>query len=160
MVDANFDAVKDARWHVEANHLKNIKVLEGIVGADGKSEKASFYVHTSNVCSTTAPADGTPRDSNTWTQIQAPCVKVEENWLKFFGDIPCELLKIDIEGSEMDFFRNEPAFLNRVQTILIEWHKWRVSLKELETYLGSKGFSLKSILYEDEGLGTAIFLRK
>ena len=160
MVDANFDAVKDARWHVEANHLKNIKVLEGIVGADGKSEKASFYVHTSNVCSTIAPADGTPRDSNTWTQIQAPCVKVEENWLKFFGDILCELLKIDIEGSEMDFFRNEPAFLNRVQTILIEWHKWRVSLKELETYLGSKGFSLKSILYEDEGLGTAIFLRK
>jgi hypothetical protein len=87
-------------------------------------------------------------------------VKVEENWVKFFGDIPCELLKIDIEGSEMDFFRNEAVFLNRVQTILLEWHKWRVSLAELQTYLGEKGFTLKSILHEDAGLGTAIFYRK
>jgi FkbM family methyltransferase len=160
MVDANFDAVEDARWHVQANHLDNVKVLDGIVGADTKSDKATFYVHTSNVCSTTAPAEGAEMDSNTWTKIVAPVVKVEENWAKNFGDAPCELLKIDIEGSEMDFFRNEPIFLNRVQTILLEWHKWRVSLKELETFLGSEGFALKTVLHEDEGLGTAIFYRK
>lgn len=159
MVDANFDAVEDARWHVQANNMKDVHVLEGIVGADGKSEQASFYVHTSNVCSTATPAEGTTIDSDTWTKIQAPCVKVEENWAKFFGDTPCELLKIDIEGSEMDFFRNEAAFLKRVQTILIEWHKWRVSLAELEAFLKEKGFSLKSVLHEDEGLGTAIFSR-
>jgi len=160
MVDANFDAVEDARWHVEANNMKSVKVLEGIVGADPNTEKASFFVHTSNVCSTTAPVAGTEIDANTWTKIQAPCVKVEENWLKFFGNIPCELLKIDIEGSEMDFFRNEAAFLNRVQTIILEWHKWRVSLDELKNYLGSQGFTLKTVLHEDEGLGTAIFQRK
>jgi len=160
MVDANFDAVEDARWHVATNHLSNIKVLEGIVGADQKNDRASFYVHTSNVCSTTQPVEGDARDKSTWTKIEAPCVKVEENWVKFFGDIPCELLKIDIEGSEMDFFRNEAVFLNRVQTILLEWHKWRVSLAELQTYLGEKGFTLKSILHEDAGLGTAIFYRK
>jgi FkbM family methyltransferase len=160
MVDANFDAVEDARWHVTANHMKNVKVLEGIVGADQNEERASFYVHTSNVCSTTLPADGDPNDSSTWTKIEAPCVKVEENWVKFFGDAPCELLKIDIEGSEMDFFRNEAAFLKRVQTILLEWHKWRVSLAELEAFLGANGFLLQSILQEDAGLGTAIFSRK
>ena len=38
--------------------------------------------------------------------------------------------------------------------------RWRVSLKELETFLGSKGFALKTVLHEDEGLGTAIFWRK
>ena len=159
MVDANFDAVEDARWHVEANKMSDVKVLEGIVGADAKSEKANFYVHTSNVCSTTAPADGAEVDRSTWTQIEAPCVKVEENWVKFFGNIPCELLKIDIEGSEMDFFKNESVFLSRVQTIILEWHKWRVSLDELKSYLGSQGFTLKTVLHEDEGLGTAIFAR-
>ena len=159
MVDANIEAVEDARWHVEANQMKNVKVLEGIVGADSKAEKASFYVHTSNVCSTTAPVNGGELDHSTWTQIQAPCVKIEENWTKFFGNAPCELLKIDIEGSEMDFFRNEAAFLGRVQTILIEWHKWRVSLDELKSYLGALGFSLKKVLDENEGLGTALFSR-
>jgi len=160
MVDANFAAVEDARWHVAANHLKNVHVLEGIVGAAQDDERASFYVHASNVCSTTLPADGDSRDSSTWTKIEAPCVKVEESWVKFFGDAPCELLKIDVEGSEMDFFRNEETFLKRVQTILLEWHKWRVSLAELEAFLGGKGFSLKTVLHEDAGLGTAIFYRK
>jgi FkbM family methyltransferase len=159
MVDANLDAVEDARWHVEANGLKGIKVLEGIVGTDGKSDRAVFYVHTSNVCSTTAPAEGAA-DKSTWTKIDAPTVRVEENWVKSFGNIPCELLKIDVEGSEMDFFRNEAAFMKRVQTILVEWHKWRVSLKDLEAYLKTLGFSIQKVLHEDEGLGTAIFSRK
>lgn len=56
-------------------------------------------------------------------------------------------------------FRNEAVFLSRVQTIILEWHKWRVSLDELKSYLGSQGFTLKTVLHEDEGLGTAIFAR-
>jgi FkbM family methyltransferase len=160
MVDANGDAVEDAQWHVEANHLHNVRVLEGVVGADPTCERASFYVHVSNVCSTTTPPEGAARDRSTWTKIEAPCVRVEASWVKFFGDTPCDLLKIDVEGSEMDFFRNEPAFMRRVQTILVEWHKWRVSFSELETCLRGLGFSLKSVLHENEGLGTAVFDRK
>jgi FkbM family methyltransferase len=160
MVDANVDAVEDARWHVSTNRLTNVRVLEGIVGADPGSDKASFYVHISNVCSTTSPPAGVELDTNTWTRIQAPCVKVEDNWTKFFGDIPCDLLKIDVEGSEMDFFRNEAVFLKRVRMILVEWHKWRVNRAQLEVFLGNNGFSLKTILHEHESLGTAVFWRK
>jgi predicted transcriptional regulator len=29
------------------------------------------------------------------------------NWSKRFGDTPCDLLKMDIEGSETKFFQNE-----------------------------------------------------
>jgi FkbM family methyltransferase len=160
MVDANGEAVDDARWHVQVNRLNNVRVLEGIVGADQNSEHASFFIHVSNVCSTTLPPDGSSRDSSTWTKIQAPCVRVEEAWLQSFGDTTCDLLKIDVEGSEMDFFRNEGVFLNRVQTILVEWHKWRVSRNELEAQLSGNGFCLESILHEDAELGTAVFCRK
>ena len=73
--------------------------------------------------------------------------------------IACAFLDLDLEGSEMDFFRNEAAFMGRVQTVILEWHKWRVSLDELKTWLGSQGFTLKQVLHEDEGLGTAIFSR-
>jgi len=32
-----------------------------------------------------------------------------------------------------------------------------VSLDELKSYLGAQGFTLKTVLHEDVGLGTAIF---
>jgi FkbM family methyltransferase len=160
MVDANADAIEDAQWHVTNNNLCHVHVLHGLVGTREKEGQASFFVHTSNVCSTAAPPDVSLGEANTWTQVQVPWIGIEENRRKQFSNEACDLLKIDIEGSEMDFFRNETGFLKRVQTILIEWHKWRVSLGEIEEFLSQEGFSLKSILHEDAGLGTAIFARK
>jgi FkbM family methyltransferase len=160
MVDAHTDAIEDARWHVAANNLRDVHVLHGLVGTRGNGGQADFFMHASSVVSTATPPDISSSEANTWTQIQVPCIGVEENWTKHFGNEPCDLLKIDIEGSEMDFFRNEPGFLQRVQTILIEWHKERVSRGELEKFLSQQGFSPKSILHENAVVGTAIFSRK
>jgi FkbM family methyltransferase len=160
MVDANADAIEDAQWHVTTNRLSNVRVLHGLVGKGGNGERASFFVHTSNVCSTAAPPDISLSETGTWTQVQVPCIGLEDNWHRYLGNEPCDLLKIDIEGSEMDFFRNETGFLRRVKVILIEWHKWRVSLSEIEEFLSKEGFSLKSILHDGAGVGTAIFARK
>jgi FkbM family methyltransferase len=159
MVDANAEAIEDAQWHITTNNLRHVHALQGLVGMQETSGQANFYVHTSNVCSTTTPPEASSEDANTWTQVQVPCIGVEENWRKYFGDERCDLVKIDIEGSEMDFFRNETDFLRRVQTIIIEWHKWKVSLGEIEQFLSAQGFSRKSILHEDADLGTAIFAR-
>jgi FkbM family methyltransferase len=159
MVDANAEAIEDAQWHITTNHLSNVHALQGLVGTREKGGQANFFVHTSNVCSTAAPPENSLKDANTWTRVQVPCIGVEENWRKFFGDERCDLAKIDIEGSEMDFFRNETDFLRRVQTIIIEWHKWKVSLDEIKQFLSAQGFSLKSILHEDSEFGTAIFSR-
>lgn len=65
--------------------------------------------------------------------------------------------KVDIEGSEMDFFEAESAFLRRVQTILLEWHKWRVELPEIKQYLARYGFLMKTVLHDGPDLGTAVF---
>jgi len=159
MVDANADAVEDAQWHVEVNNLKDVHVLHGLVGVKGEQGQASFFLHTSNVCSTAAPTDEALGQSNTWTRVQVRCVDLEKNWQSNFGDTPCDLLKVDIEGSEMDFFRNEPLFLRRTKAILIEWHKWRVTLAEVEAFLSGQGFILKKILHDGDGLGTALFVR-
>ena len=89
-----------------------------------------------------------------------PCIDLEKSWQSRFGTMPCDLLKVDVEGSEMDFFRSETDFLRRTKFILCEWHKWHVSLHELETFLSGQEFESKRILHEDEGLGTALFVRK
>jgi FkbM family methyltransferase len=159
MVDGNAEAVEDAKWHVKTNNLANVHVLHGLVGMENRGGQASFFLHASNVCSTATPPDSALNAANTWKRVQVPCVNLEENWQLHFGNTRCDLLKVDIEGSEMDFFRNEPSFLKRARAILIEWHKWRVTFAEVEAFLSEQGFVLKKILHEDGGLGTALFIR-
>jgi FkbM family methyltransferase len=159
MVDAHTDAIEDARWHVATNSLNDVHVLHGLIGLGGKGGPANFFMHASSVVSTAIPP-ASASEAGTWTQIQVPCVGVEENWSKYFGNERCDLLKIDVEGSEMDFFRSETAFLQRVRTILIEWHKERVSYDELEKFLSQQGFSPKSVLNENAVVGTALFSRR
>jgi FkbM family methyltransferase len=159
MVDANADAIEDARWHVQANGFLDVQVLCGLVGTPAEAE-ASFYLHRSNICSAAVLPGDTSDSDAAWTRVKVAGVNIAETWHKHFGNEPCDLLKVDIEGSEMDFFRNEAAFLDTVQTILIEWHKWRVSLNEIEQFLSSRSFFLKAILHEDAERGTAVFSRK
>jgi FkbM family methyltransferase len=160
MVDANAEAVEDARWQVTANNLSDVHVLHGLVGTGRKDGEATFYLHAANVSSSAVPSVAALRQAFTWTQVQVPCLSVEENWQSLIGDAPCDLLKVDIEGSEMDFFRAEPAFLRRVQTIVVEWHKWQVSFADMEKFLAGQSFTLKSVVREDPKYGTAVFSRK
>ena len=71
----------------------------------------------------------------------------------------CNLLKIDIEGSEMRFLETEQKFLDLVDSIILEWHKWRVQLPELEAFLNKRAFKLARIFEEDETMGTCFFSR-
>jgi FkbM family methyltransferase len=160
MIDANAEAVEDAQWHVEINGLKDVRALHGLVGVKSESGKANFFLHTSNVCSTATPVEENAGTNQTWTKVQVPVINLEEKWKSLFGETPCDLLKVDIEGSEMDFFQNEPAFLLRTKAILLEWHKWRVTLPEIESFLAKKNFVVKKILHDGDGLGTALFISK
>ncbi len=103
MVDASPKEIEDARWHLETNELQNVHVLQGLVGAVGKEGQATFFLHTSRVVSTAAPPLAAADLLATWTRVKVPCVGVGENWRNHFEDEPCDLLKVDIEWSEIDF---------------------------------------------------------
>jgi FkbM family methyltransferase len=162
LIDANTEAVEDARWHAKENGFQNIHVFHGLAGVKGNaSGQADFYLHTCNVCSSaTPPADERAQHPEAWKKISMPCINVEQEWNRSFGDLPCDLLKVDIEGAELDFFNHEIPFLARVRCILVEWHKWKVSLPEIETFLAQHGFQLSSVLADESTAGTAIFSRK
>jgi len=160
MLDANPDAVEEARWHAQANGLKEVFGLHGIVGEGGKNSSADFYLYESNICSASQPPDSEAMGlKGKWTKVQVPCLSLEENWAQRFGDTRCHLLKVDIEGSELNFLKAEQVFLSRVDVILLEWHKWRVSLGDLQKLLTHQGFSMQKILEENESMGTALFKR-
>lgn len=71
----------------------------------------------------------------------------------------CNVLKVDIEGSEMNFLRSEQPFLARCDTLLVEWHKWKVNLEELSAFLTSQQFRYVKTIEENDQMGTAFFTR-
>jgi FkbM family methyltransferase len=160
MVDANEEILEEARWHVETNRLQDVHTLCGFVGGSERDGEADFFVHLSTECSGAYPPPGTHVDT-TCRHKKVPYISVEKNWTKYMGDVPCDLLKVDIEGAELDFFKTEPDFLKRVQTIFVEWHKWKVDLEQINSFLTEHDFSLKRVLDTnlDEKVGTAIFLK-
>ena len=156
MIDANPEVVKEANWHARANHWHEVFAVHGIAGARSESGRADSYLYWSNYCSSTAP---NPSLHGPWKRTVVPCLDVGELWRQKFGSARCQLLKVDIEGSEMDFFRVEQPFLEQVDTILMEWHKWRVQLPEVERLLATSGFKLAELLEEQELVGTGLFRR-
>lgn len=158
MIDANPEAVAEAQWHAQANGWHEVHGLNGIVGEKSASGFVDFFLYESNICSTSSVEQMESLGlKGKWTKIQVPCLRLSDEWKKRFGSERCHLLKLDIEGSEMNFLQEEASFLDRVDSILIEWHKWRVDLKDVKALLQSKGFVLVKILGEDDQMGTAYF---
>ena len=162
MLDANPNAATEAQWHAQANGMTQAFALHGIAGGAGNPGGfAEFFIYESNICSTSHLPDIKRMNlKGHWDKIQVPCLNVEEHWRQHFGDTRCHILKVDIEGSELDFFRTEQSFLTLVDSILVEWHGWRVTLDDLRKFLEPLGFAYVKTIEESDQMGTAFFQRK
>ncbi|HEX5399793.1 MAG TPA: FkbM family methyltransferase [Verrucomicrobiae bacterium] len=160
MLDANPDATREAQWHAEANHLTEVFAINGLVGEGASGAAAEFFLYESNICSTSHLTETMrQRLKGKWTKISVPCVSIETNWRQRFGDTRCHLLKIDVEGSEMNFLRAERSFLSLVDSVLIEWHAWGATKEDIKKYLGESGFAFVKTVEEGENMGTDFFRR-
>jgi FkbM family methyltransferase len=160
MLDANPHAVNDAQWHATANGMTEVYGIHGIAGEGQPGDYAEFHLYESNICSTSHLPDPEKMGlKGAWEKIRVPCVSIEEQWKSRFKDARCHVLKVDIEGSELNFFKAEPAFLARCDSIIVEWHKWKVGLDELNAFLSSHGFQYVKTIEENEQMGTAYFAR-
>lgn len=160
MLDANPQAVEEAKWHAQANRMPGVIGIHGIAGEGQPGEFAEFYLYESNICSTSHLPDVEKMGlKGKWDKIRVPCVSLEEHWKQHLGDARCQVLKVDIEGSELNFLRAETSFLQRCDSVLVEWHKWSVGLVELRRFLEEHGFTYIKTLEENEQMGTAFFRR-
>jgi FkbM family methyltransferase len=160
MLDANPDAVKEAQWHAQANAMPEVFGIHGIAGEGQPGGFAEFYLYESNICSTSHLPDVEKMAlKGKWEKIRVPCVNIEEHWRERFGETRCHVLKIDIEGSELSFLKAEESFLKLCDSVLVEWHKWAVSLDELRPFLEAQGFAFVKTVEENDQMGTAFFRR-
>jgi FkbM family methyltransferase len=162
MIDGNQQVLDEARDHVTANGLKNVAVILGLAGFDDAKKEADFLVNPSSHIASTATGKMNPDVpmAGRSVKVTVPCVNVEQAWISRFGDVPIDLLKVDIEGMELELFRNAPALLARSQRLLFEWHKWQVSIADCRTVLNAAGFDDPVTVWEDAQHGLAYSRRR
>jgi len=160
-VDANAKQVELARKNVALNRWPDVHVFCGLVGSI-KSEggEAEFFLAPTSLGSSQVAyqetESGHPLD---WKRVLVPTLQVESTWTRLFGaDLRCGCLKVDIEGSEMNFLRLESSFLVRVDTILLEWHIWGTTRDEVVRFLADHNFQLDRKI-EDEPRHGLLFFR-
>lgn len=160
MIDADPGVLDSARWHVRKNNLTGCTLLQGAVGCPKGKQEIILNITGSNTQSSIRdfstkhpyPLKGKTRS------ISVPCISVSEAWKEKFQDQKVDLLKIDIEGSELDFLKSEMAFVSSsVRRVVCEWHSWHVSFKEIQNILTNNGFSAGKITEQDDKGGVAYF---
>lgn len=159
MVDGNPEVVEEARWHAQTNKWPDMHVMQGVVGVVSQTGSTDFLVHEAVTVSTAQLADVQLKYKDQYKKITAPVLSIGQEWQKRMGNVRCNVLKIDVEGCEMVFLREEVKFLELVDNIFVEWHKYRVTFEELNEFLVSQGFKLEKIFEEIGDDGTAAFKR-
>jgi len=159
LVDADPAMVDESRWHVAANGI-DAECLWGAVGvaADGTT---TFHVNPANTSSSLTPfgADHPFPVKGRVRTIAVPAVHVADAWRRRYGDRPVDVLKVDVEGAEFDFFRLEGNFVAAsVRAVICEWHAWHGSLDDLTALVEPLGFRLLEVGQQDAHGGVAAFV--
>jgi len=156
-VDGDASMAAETRWHVAANHLA-VTVEHGAAGFPEDVKDVTFFVNPSNVASSAQPHlnPNVPAKGQS-KPVTVPAVHVHKRWRELAGDRRINLLKIDVEGTECELLRVERPLLAKTDRIVIEWHKWTTSLDQVEALLAPEGFTLRTLISEDENAGVAVF---
>jgi FkbM family methyltransferase len=161
LIDADPAMVEEARWHMAANAID----AQGLCGAVGavdaeRGVATSFHVNPANTASSLTPfnADHPFPVKGRVRTIEVPALTVAEEWRRLFGGRGIDVMKVDIEGAEFSFVRQEGPFLaDTVRHMICEWHAWHGSLATLRAAVERLGFVLVDVGQEDANGGVALF---
>ncbi|MDQ6846889.1 MAG: FkbM family methyltransferase [Candidatus Dormibacteraeota bacterium] len=160
LVEADPRLVREAQWHLRVNRLAG-RVVHGAAGVGSGQLTVPFFVSPSASQSSLREEDGSglrlpPKGAR--REVWVPVISVEEEWQQCCGESRVDLLKVDIEGAEADFFKVEGAFVARkVRRIVVEWDKWMTDGHDLQRQLEALSFKKSCVVKEDHRTGVAVF---
>lgn len=162
MIDGNHAVLTEAEAHMKMNGLGSVDVILGLAGFSDLQRQADFLINPSSHIASTATGKLNPDvpSAGRSVRVSVPCINVEQAWRARFGDAPIDLLKVDIEGMELELFRNAPGLLARSSRLLFEWHKWQVSIADCTSALAGAGFENPVTVWEDAQHGLAYCKRR
>jgi FkbM family methyltransferase len=159
-IDANPRMVEDTRWHLQANALHQVHAVWGLVGAAGAGERSNFFVNPSAAGSSQFEVTPTGHLSKQpLKRIEVPVLDLESLWIERFGDTACDVLKIDIEGSEGHFLERELRFVARCRCVVIEIHGWVVQPADIRRRMEGAGMRLADVICNEQDAEVHLYRR-
>lgn len=141
LVEANPHLVAQVGAILHKNCLDGCRVLNGAVGAGLDGGNVEFLIPPTDVG---AGLKGVAADvlKNDRCEVQSvPALGAGRVWAENFGaGTRCHLLKVDIEGAEWRFLRDEKEFLSLVDKLVVEVHTKMGDEAELLAMIRSAGF--------------------
>jgi len=160
LVDGNPRMVAEAEKNLAMNGLlSQFRVVQGIAG--GPPGTTQEFCITQNSMSSTMHGEILGSQVGV-ERIAVPVVDV----LAIFrqacpSDKMCDLLKIDIEGCELEFLRRNSELLAVTEKVVVEFHKHACSYADIRDLLISEGFEAAEVVDDPEmPWGVAYFRKK
>lgn len=122
---------------IKANNLQDIISLEEFAVAD-RNCQSTFYENRSPISASLLKEKVSRRSIRKHYPIEI----VSLNWFVEEYSVPSpDILKIDVEGSELDVLKGSTDFLNEISILLIEVHPPICTADRIEGFLHSFGFA-------------------
>lgn len=160
-VDANVSMVEETFWHLKANSINDVHAICGLAGAPEGQAEAFFYISPTNIASSasSAPNPNVPAKGSL-KKVAVPAIDVNAQWENTFPGKEIDILKIDVEGFEKELIPNSLKLIAKSKAIVIEVHKWVVSIQEIVGALTALGFNLVATCEDTDHAAVLYFERK
>lgn len=158
-VDANPKMAAETAFHIEQNGWKNVRGISGVVGFPSDVQEASFFLNPSNISGSATVLNPNIPAKGAQQEIRVPTVDLSKAWRDHAGDLPVDILKIDVEGFELQVLATIPDLLARTNAVVIEWHKWITARDPIDLVMGRAGLRFVKTVTEDPHCGVAFYER-
>jgi FkbM family methyltransferase len=150
LVEANPALIPQVKNLLQNNNLDGMIIFNGAAGAGMDGGEVEILVPPTDVGAGLKKTIEKSLTGDKCDLVRVAAVRVGDLWRgKFSAGERCEILKIDIEGAELAFLKDEKDFLGLVDRVVVEVHEAVVSLQEIRTELLKSGFIIRKEAKED-----------
>ena len=135
--------------NISENRIENVTAIEAALGITNQEQ--TIYVDAEDTwLSTTSSTNGAWDESQETYPIEVEGITLDEVVMlsqKMYNADLIDLLKIDIEGAEIELLFANALALKKVDQCIVEFHPTRengLKLKDFLTFMNKHGFILKS----------------
>jgi FkbM family methyltransferase len=158
-VDANPKMAEETQWHIQHNAWARVKGLWAVVGFPTDVAEAPFFLNPSNISGSATVLNPNIPAKGKQTEITVQTVDLNRAWREHAGDLPVDVMKVDVEGFEVKVLETIPELLKRTNSVVLEWHKWITPREPVDAVLARAGLRFVKVVTEDPHCGVAFYER-